>query len=145
MWKKTLLLGIFGLTVQAAWAEMPRMALTLGFYRVDAEVAATQENRVQGLMHRTSMPANQGMLFVFPQAAHHCMWMKNTKLPLSVAFMDDAGVIINIEDMQPQTENNHCAARPARYALEMNLGWFASKGMAAGTRIGGIEKAPAPR
>jgi uncharacterized membrane protein (UPF0127 family) len=126
-------------------AEMPRMELTIGFYRISAEVAADQPNRMQGLMHRRSMPAHEGMLFVFPGAERHCMWMRNTLLPLSVAFLDDEGRILNIEDMQPQTENNHCAAAPARYALEMNLGWFASKGFKAGQRIGGIEKAPRPQ
>lgn len=73
------------------------------------------------------------------------MWMKNTLLPLSVAFLDDDGQIINIEDMQPETENNHCAAKPARFALEMNQGWFAAKGIKPGTRLAGVEKAPAPQ
>ena len=128
-----------------AQQQMPRMDLSVGMYRIDAEIAADQENRMQGLMHRRSMAAQQGMLFVFPQEDRHCMWMRNTFIPLSVAFLDRDGRIINIEDMQPQTENNHCAAKPARYALEMNLGWFARKAIKAGTRISGIEKAPAPR
>lgn len=126
-------------------AEMPRIELTAGFYRIDAEVAADNPHRMQGLMHRRSMAANQGMLFVFPLAATHCMWMRNTFLPLSVAFLDEDGRILNIENMQPQTEDNHCAAKAARYALEMNLGWFSSKGIKPGARIGGIEKAPAPQ
>ena len=126
-------------------ADMPRMDLTAGFHRIEAEVAADQSNRMQGLMQRRVMGANQGMLFVFPQAARHCMWMRNTFLPLSVAFLDDEGRILNIEDMQPQTENNHCAAREARFALEMNIGWFAGKGLKAGARIGGIERAPRPQ
>jgi uncharacterized membrane protein (UPF0127 family) len=126
-------------------AEMPRMELTAGFHRIEAEVAADQSNRMQGLMQRRAMGGNQGMLFVFPQAERHCMWMRNTFLPLSVAFLDEEGRILNIEDMQPQTEDNHCAAGPARFALEMNIGWFATKGLKAGTRIGGIERAPRPR
>ena len=129
---------------QAA-GEMPRIELTAGFYRIEAEVAADQTNRMQGLMHRRDMPANQGMLFVFTQAERHCMWMRNTLLPLSVAFLDNEGRILNIEDMAPQTENNHCAAAPARFALEMNRGWFSSKGIKAGQRIGGIEKSPRPQ
>lgn len=128
-----------------AHAEMPRMNLNIGMYRIDAEVAADQPNRMQGLMHRRSMAQHQGMLFVFPEVAIHCMWMRNTFLPLSVAFLDEAGKILNVEDMQPQTENNHCAARPARYALEMNQGWFASKKIKPGTVIQGLDKAPAPR
>lgn len=129
----------------AALAQMPRMELTAGFYRIDAEIAADQDNRMQGLMHRRTMAANQGMLFVFPQAARHCMWMRNTFLPLSVAFLDEEGRILNVEDMQPQTEDSHCAAKPARFALEMNVGWFVSKGLKVGARIGGLEKTPRPQ
>ena len=128
-----------------AQAEMPRIDLTAGMYRIDSEVAADQPNRMQGLMNRKQLAANQGMLFVFTHDNTHCMWMRNTLIPLSVAFLDGDGVIINIEDMQPQTETNHCARRPARYALEMNLGWFAQRGFAAGNKIYGLDKAPAPR
>lgn len=128
-----------------ALAQMPRIELNASFHRIDAEVAADQPNRMQGLMNRRSMAANQGMLFVFPQADRHCMWMRNTLLPLSVAFLDERGQILNIEDMKPQTENNHCASSPARFALEMNQGWFASKGIKVGQRIGGIEKSPQPQ
>ena len=128
-----------------ALAQMPRIELSASFHRIDAEVAADQQNRMQGLMNRRSMAANQGMLFVFPQAARHCMWMRNTLIPLSVAFLDEDGQIINIEDMKPQTENNHCAASAARFALEMNASWFSTKGIAVGTRIGGIEHAPRPQ
>ena len=126
-------------------AQMPRIELNASFHRIDAEVAADQQNRMQGLMNRRSMAANQGMLFVFTQADRHCMWMRNTLLPLSVAFLDEQGRILNIEDMKPQTENNHCASSPARFALEMNQGWFASKGIKVGQRIGGVEKSPQPQ
>ena len=134
----------------AAWcgsalAEMGRLELTAGFHRIEAEVAYTDPDRQQGLMNRRSMASNQGMLFVFPFTARHCMWMKNTLLPLSVAFLDDQGRIINIRDMQPQTENSHCADKDARFALEMNQGWFAQRGLKAGLTLGGIERAPAPR
>jgi uncharacterized membrane protein (UPF0127 family) len=92
-------------------------------------------------MHRRMLPENRGMLFVFPYTAHHAMWMMNTYVPLSVAFMDRDGVIINIEDMQPQTLNAHCATAPASYALEMNKGWFAQKNIKPGTNIAGLPKA----
>lgn len=128
-----------------ASAQMPRLELTAGFYRIDAEVAADQPNRMQGLMHRKSMPPNQGMLFVFPFADRHCMWMRNTLIPLSVAFLDEDGRIINIEDMKPQSEKNHCAHSAARFALEMNQGWFSGKGLKPGLRISGIEKSPRPQ
>jgi uncharacterized membrane protein (UPF0127 family) len=131
----------------AAWAQsaMPVMELNAGFHRIEAEVAATDPNRQLGLMNRKAMPAQHGMLFVFTQENTHCMWMRNTLLPLSVAFLDEEGKIINIEDMSPQTEDNHCARRPARYALEMNLGWFAQRGLKAGVKLGGLDKAPRPQ
>ncbi|MBX9847977.1 MAG: DUF192 domain-containing protein [Rhodocyclaceae bacterium] len=114
-------------------------------YRVQAEVAHTEPLRQRGLMHRKEMLAHQGMLFVFPERATHCMWMRNTFLPLAVAFIGEDGKIINVEEMEPQTETNHCAAKPARYALEMNRGWFKQRGFIAGTPIQGIERAPAPQ
>ncbi|HRE16063.1 MAG TPA: DUF192 domain-containing protein [Rhodocyclaceae bacterium] len=143
--KRCLLSLLLVVCSAAALADMPRMNLNVGMYRIDAEVASDNPNRMQGLMHRKAMAPHQGMLFVFPQVATHCMWMRNTFLPLSVAFLDETGKIINIEDMEPQTENNHCAAKPARFALEMNKGWFASKKIKAGTVIKGVDQAPAPR
>jgi uncharacterized membrane protein (UPF0127 family) len=130
-----------------AWAQdsMPVLELTAGMHRIEAEVAANDQNRQVGLMNRRVMPPQRGMLFVFGRENMHCMWMRNTYLPLSVAFMDADGVIINIEDMQPQTESNHCAKKPARYALEMNQGWFAQRGIKPGTRLVGIDKAPRPQ
>jgi uncharacterized membrane protein (UPF0127 family) len=142
-------IGLFSglLLSAAAWAQsaMPMLELSAGFHRIEAEVAANDQNRQLGLMNRQAMPPQHGMLFVFPQKNTHCMWMRNTLLPLSVAFMDEDGVIINIEDMKPQTEDNHCARVPARYALEMNLGWFAQRGIKAGAKLKGIEKAPRPQ
>ncbi len=135
-----------GLSLPAmAQESMPVIELSAGFHRIEAEVAAQDRHRQTGLMHRTSMPAQRGMLFVFPQANTHCMWMRNTLLPLSVAFIDGEGRVINIEDMAPQTEDNHCARRPARYALEMNRGWFAQRGIAPGSKLRGLERAPQPR
>ncbi len=121
---------------------MPVMELTAGFHRIEAEVAATPQSRAQGLMHRKTMDSQRGMLFVFTHDAAHCMWMKNTLLPLSVAFMDANGRILNIAEMKPRNEENHCAAKPARYALEMNAGWFAQRGLKAGDVLGGVERAP---
>jgi uncharacterized membrane protein (UPF0127 family) len=146
--KKTLIGALAGLLLgAAAWAQnaMPVMELTAGFHRIEAEVAATNENRQVGLMNRKAMPAQRGMVFAFTHENAHCMWMRNTYIPLSVAFIDADGVIINIEDMQPQTEINHCAKKPARYALEMNQGWFAQRGIKPGARLGGLERLPPPR
>ena len=128
-----------------AAAQLPTLPLNAGIHLIQAEVASTFDTRMTGLMHRKQLGANNGMLFVFPDVARHCMWMKNTFVPLSVAFIDERGVILNITDMQPQTEESHCAAGPARFALEMNQGWFAPKGIKPGAKISGIEKAPPPR
>lgn len=121
------------------------LELAAGIHLIQAEVANTYDTRAEGLMSRKSMPANHGMLFVFDQTAQHCMWMRNTLVPLSVAFLDGQGRIINVEEMQPQTDDTHCASRPARYALEMNAAWFKSRGFGAGTLLKGIDKAPAAR
>lgn len=139
------LAGLLASAAASAQNALPVMELTAGFHRIEAEVAATDQNRQVGLMNRRAMPAQRGMLFVFTHNNTHCMWMRNTLIPLSVAFVDDSGAIINIEDMQPQTESNHCARQPARYALEMNLGWFAQRGIKAGMKLGGIDKAPRPQ
>lgn len=114
-------------------------------YLIKAEVASGFGSRMQGLMFREKMAANDGMLFVFPERERQCMWMKNTLLPLSVAFIDEAGVILNVENMKPQTEDSHCSAGPARYALEMNLGWFKARNIKPGLKITGLEKAGAPQ
>ena len=111
--------------------------LTAGFHLINAEVASTQEQRAIGLMNRPTMPANDGMLFVFEQPGEQCFWMKNTLLPLSIAFLADDGTVVNIADMQPQSDASHCSAKPVRFALEMNQGWFAKRGVKAGTRLTG--------
>lgn len=131
--------------VLAQSSPLPRVDLTAGFHRIEAEVAANQTDRSQGLMNRRSMAANQGMIFAFPQTATHCFWMKNTPLPLSIAFLDEKGAIINIDEMVPETEDNHCPTRPARFALEMNAGWFKAKGLKPGNVIGGVDKLPPAR
>jgi uncharacterized membrane protein (UPF0127 family) len=102
------------------------------------ELADTDESRRTGLMHRRSMAENQGMLFVYEQPGLHAMWMKNTLIPLSVAFIDRDGRIINVEDMAPQTLDSHGAAAEASYSLEMNLGWFSRRGVRPGDRVEGI-------
>jgi len=127
-----------------ALAELPVVELGAGMHVIRAEVAADMASRMQGLMHRKSMAPNAGMVFVFEEDAIHCMWMKNTLIPLAVAFVDKAGTIVSISEMQPHSEQTHCAARPARYALEMNKGWFAQKGIRPGAKLRGLDKL-APR
>ena len=117
--------------------DLPRITLNAGIHNISAEVAQSPDERATGLMFRQSMPANQGMLFVFEQAEQQCFWMKNTLIPLDVAFMADDGTVINIEHMKPQTLDNHCSAKPVRMVLEMNDGWFARKGVSAGSKLMG--------
>lgn len=117
---------------------LPVVQLNAGMHLIRAEMAADFTARAQGLMHRKSLAANAGMLFVFDEEAIHCMWMKNTLIALSVAFLDERGTILNIADMEPHSEASHCAVRRARYALEMNRGWFAARGIKPGARLGGL-------
>jgi uncharacterized membrane protein (UPF0127 family) len=133
---------LFLVAAPAAAQTLPVTQLSAGMHLIRAEVAADMASRSQGLMHRKSLAPNAGMLFIFDEAAPHCMWMKNTYIPLSVAFIDAQGVIINIADMTPHSEQSHCAARPAVYALEMTRGWFAQRGITPGVKLGGLSTAP---
>ena len=131
---------------RAQQPPLPMTKLSAGIHVIQAEVAATMGTRSRGLMQRKSMAQGAGMLFLFDESAVHCMWMKNTLIPLSVAFIDERGDIVSIADMQPLDETTHCAARPARYALEMNQGWFKKRGISPGTAVQGLERfSAAPR
>lgn len=121
------------------------LVLKAGMHLIHAEVAHTFDSRSRGLMFRESLGPNQGMLFVFEGPGRHCMWMRNTLIPLSVAFLDADGTVANISDMQPRSEQTHCAVRDVQHALEMEKGWFAARGIKAGSKILGMEKAPSPR
>jgi uncharacterized protein len=133
------LLLVMILTAAPALAQrLPVVQLSAGIHLIRAEVVADDGARAQGLMHRKHLAPNAGMLFIFDEHAIHCMWMRNTLIPLSVAYLDDRGAIVNIEDMEPQTDASHCAAQPVKYALEMNRGWFAARGLMPGSRLGGI-------
>ncbi|MFT5642842.1 MAG: uncharacterized membrane protein (UPF0127 family) [Janthinobacterium sp.] len=114
--------------------------LSAGMHLIKAEVAATEPQRQQGLMYREKMASNAGMVFIFDAPATQCMWMKNTLLPLSVAFIDAKGIIVNIEDMQARTLDSHCSTKsvPVHYALEMNLGWFKQRNIKPGSAIGNL-------
>ena len=122
--------------------NLPRVKLTAGMHAIDAQVAATNEQRMTGLMHRKDMPQNEGMLFVFEAPSQQCFWMKNTLLPLAIAFVADDGTIVNIDEMKAQTLDSHCSAQPVRYVLEMNTGWFARKGIKAGAKLRGAPFTP---
>lgn len=114
------------------------LPLTIGKQLFQVEVAATPRERERGLMVRKQLPANGGMLFVFEQAAPHCFWMHNTPLPLSIAFIDSQGRIVNLADMQPHSDDLHCARTNVRYALEVAQGGFAQRGITAGAQVEGL-------
>ena len=141
-----LVLALLTLVARGSVAQtpLPVVELGAGLHLIRAELAADDPSRMRGLMHRKSLGPNEGMLFVFDESTIHCMWMKNTFVPLSVAFLDEAARVINIADMIPHSEQSHCAARPARYALEMQRGWFAERGIGGGATIRGIVTAVSP-
>ena len=124
---------------------LPTVSLKVGSQNVCAEVANTEATRQVGMMFRQKMGKQDGMLFVFPEVAYHAMWMRNTLIPLSVAYMNERGVIVSIHEMQALSEAVHQAAGPVRYALEMNAGWFGSNKINVGDTIKGLDKAPKPQ
>lgn len=136
------LLGLFGSHAMARDEGQPQMNLrridlTAGMYRIDTQLAITPQQREIGLMFRKEMPQQEGMLFVFEVPGVQCFWMRNTLLPLTAAFVADDGTIVNLADMKPMSDESHCSAKPVRYVLEMNQGWFAKRGIKAGAKLGG--------
>lgn len=121
-------------------APLPVVSLKIAGQALRVEVVSTPEQRAKGLMHREKLGRNDGMLFIFDEPGYHAMWMMNTLIPLSVAFVDGEGRILNIEDMAPKTLDSHAAQGPARYAVETNKGWFAERGIKAGDRVTGLPK-----
>jgi uncharacterized membrane protein (UPF0127 family) len=135
-----ILAGTGGASQAQQVTHFPVVSLTAGMHIIKAEFAFKEAERQQGLMFRKKMGNNEGMVFLFDAPGTVCMWMKNTLIPLSVAFIEDSGKIVNIEDMQPQTTESHCAEKPVRYALEMNAGWFKQKNIKPGAVIKGLPK-----
>lgn len=136
---------LFGATFpQSAYSQnnpqmnLPRITLQAGMHRIEAQVAQSPIEKQIGLMYRKSMPAHEGMLFVFSEPAEQCFWMKNTELPLTAAFIADDGTIVNLVDMKPQSLEPHCSKKPVRYVLEMNVGWFKNKNIQAGFKLSGV-------
>lgn len=129
-------------SIGPAQGQVRLLNLDIGGRMAEVEIAATEKERDVGLMDRFALPADHGMLFVFPEVHAYCMWMKNTPIPLSVAFIDESGEIVSIEEMQPESEQYYCAAKPVRFALEMASGWFGRNRVGPGLHIKGMENAP---
>jgi uncharacterized membrane protein (UPF0127 family) len=123
--------------LQTPQPKLATLTLSAGMHNIVAEVAATPQQRQIGMMMRTQMAQHEGMLFVFEQPTRQCFWMRNTLLPLAIAFLADDGRIVNLAEMQAQTDDSHCSAEPVRYVLEMNKGWFDKRGIKAGVRLRG--------
>ncbi|MDP1559040.1 MAG: DUF192 domain-containing protein [Nitrosomonas sp.] len=137
-----LFIFLYSIVVTADTSTKLIIPLKISVSTLTAEVAHTQMLRARGLMNRTSLEENSGMLFIFPEAGYYSMWMLNTNIPLSVAFLDEKGVILNLADMIPHTRTTHNSAGLAKYALEMNQGWFSARGIKAGEKVIGLEKVP---
>ncbi len=120
--------------------EFPQASLSVNSIKISAEVAATQPDREQGLMFRSALGKNEGMLFVFDEIAYHCFWMKNTEVPLSIAYMTDNGTITDVQEMAAETETNHCPSQSGKYAIEMAKGWFAANGIKPGMQMQGLPR-----
>jgi hypothetical protein len=134
---------VYLLCAYSAYAEdLRRLELKIRDFSISVEVADTPSARQRGLMYRNHLPPDQGMIFIFPGAAYHGMWMVNTHIPLSAAFIDGRGIILNMADMNPLTTENHSPVGPVKYVLEMNQGWFAARGIKAGDEIIGLSSNP---
>lgn len=136
--------GLFAMISLCAFAQegpqlnLQRIKISAGMHQIDTQLALTPLERQIGLMNRPTMPAHEGMLFVFDVPQKQCFWMKNTLLPLTAAFVDDDGTIVNLEDMKPKSLDSHCSTKEVRYVLEMNQGWFAKRGIKAGSKLSGV-------
>lgn len=135
--------GLLAVSMSATWAQnqpqprLPVARITAGMHVIQAELAVTPDQQAMGMMFRTEMPGNEGMLFVNEEPGVRCFWMRNTLVPLTIAFIDDDGAIVNLADMQPRSDQSHCSAKPVRFALEMPQGWFAKKGIGPGFKLRG--------
>lgn len=137
-----LLFTSYAIAQDNAQPRLPTIELTAGIHVIQAEVAHTQKQQSIGLMYRQMMRSSEGMLFVYESPQVRCYWMRNTLIPLTIAFIDDDGTIVNLRDMQPRTERSHCSSKPVRYALEMNQGWFKVRGLKPGSKLRGIPLTP---
>ena len=124
-------------SAQDAPQQLPVIRLSTGMHVLQVQLAQTPEQQQIGLMFRKTMGTNEGMLFVFDEPRQQCFWMKNTLLPLSVAFIADDGSVVNLDNMKPQTLDSHCSTKPVRFVLEMNVGWFDKRGIKAGSKFAG--------
>ncbi|MEN9891287.1 MAG: hypothetical protein RLY78_1582 [Pseudomonadota bacterium] len=132
-----LLAGASEAQAQTEAQHLPAITLQAGMHLIRAELARTPAERQTGLMFRRDLGPNDGMLFVFEEPAVQCFWMRNTLTPLDIAFVEDDGRIVNLDQMAPLSDDSHCSKKPVRFVLEMNRGWFARRGIQGGFKLGG--------
>ena len=123
------------LLLAACSGKLPTATISVGGHSVRVEVAHTYETRQRGLMHRDSLGQGTGMLFIYKDSKPRGFWMKNTRIPLSIAYANSLGEIVHIADMTPLSTERVSSLSPAKYALEMNQGWFEQNGIAKGDKI----------
>lgn len=145
LYPAVLIAVFFGFTGTTPADPLLTYLLRIRNHEIRVEAANTEEDRRRGLMFRDRLGENTGMVFSYPEAGLNAMWMKNTRVPLSVAFIGRNGRILNIEDMEPFSEQVHASAGEAAYALEMNRGWFRKRGIKAGDRVEGLQRLPPPQ
>ncbi len=147
--------GLFTLVISTAvvWSALPTtvtaqmnkglpvVELTIKSAKLKVEVVADNVTRSVGLMNRFSLAPDHGMLFVFAQSEPLAFWMKNTFVPLSIAYVDSKGIIVSIFDMKPRDESTYPSGAPAMFAIEMKQGWFKEHGITAGDKVNGLDKA----
>jgi len=132
--------GVLALLLCGTAASAAQLPLRIGPHAFQVEVAATPQQRQRGLMGRTHLAADGGMLFVFEQPGRHCFWMRDTPLPLSIAFIDAAGRIASLADMQPRSDSLHCPNTEVRYALEVRQGEFQRRGITPRAQVDGLPR-----
>lgn len=109
--------------------------ITINGIEISVELAITREEHRQGLMYREKLEKNHGMLFIFPEERRVSFWMKNTLIPLSIAFIKPDGWISQIDEMEPQSLESHLSEMNVKYVLEMNKGWFKENGINVGDSV----------
>ena len=137
---KTLILVFLFTNHSVAQVSLSKVKIEIGTKTLIAEIAETDEEQEEGLMHRDTLAKDHGMLFLFEDGSTPCFWMKDTKIPLSIAFINKENTIVKIEDMQPLTENEHCSGSPIVLGLEVNQSWFKENNIKAGDKILSIKR-----
>jgi uncharacterized membrane protein (UPF0127 family) len=135
---KILILTFF--LIDTSFAQLSKVKIEIGTKKLIAEIAETDEEQSEGLMNRQVLGKDNGMLFIFEEDSTPCFWMKDTQIPLSIAFISKTNTIVKIVDMQPLSLTEHCSGQPVVLALEVNKGWFEQNNIKVGDKIFSIKR-----